>query len=94
MTYQKSHVSLLFWYFLKDLMLYHIHTKFHSQCFTVSGFMKTQAKPQLVSVKEAYKRPRNMKENLPAALDKSIKTLTNVAKKSIPVVADALNPPP
>ena len=56
--------------------------------------MKTQAKPRLVSVKEAYKRPRNMKEDLHAVLDKSIKTLTNVAKKSIPVVADALNPPP
>ena len=31
---------LLFWYFLKDRMYYHIHAKRHSQCLTGLGSMQ------------------------------------------------------
>ena len=36
----KSHMKLLFWYFLKDLMCYHTQAKFHTYCLTCSGFME------------------------------------------------------
>ena len=54
---------LLFWYFLKDFMLYHTHAKYHILGFSGSGFMEGSPfafplgysilkKPSLVRVKQ------------------------------------------